>query len=117
MCCAGNQRGDAGSFTASIVRPPPPTTPRNGRVTAAPLPPAQGDFIDGVIEGSQPYGSWAAHLLDWSAAFEDERVLLVRFEEMKEDLPAVVRKVPPIPTPDPQPPLPSRAQSGPVGCC
>ena len=65
-----NQRGDGGTLDEPI-----------------------GSFVDGVIRGTQPYGSWARHIADWSAAFEDPRVLVVSYEEMKADLPAVVQRV------------------------
>ena len=65
-----NQRGDAGTLDEPI-----------------------GSFVDGVISGTQPYGSWASHIADWSTAFEDPRVLAISYEEMKADLHAVVQRV------------------------
>lgn len=65
-----NQRGDGGTLEEPI-----------------------GSFVDGVISGTQPYGSWASHIADWSTAFADPRVLVISYEEMKADLLAVVRRV------------------------
>jgi hypothetical protein len=65
-----NQRGDGGTLDEPI-----------------------GSFLDGVISGTQPYGSWAAHITDWSAAFEDPRVLVISYEQMKADLLSVVGRV------------------------
>ena len=55
--------------------------------------PADPRFAERSLRGDLPYGSWARHALEWSAAFDDPSVLFVRYEDMKADLPGVVRRV------------------------
>jgi len=65
-----NQRGDAGTYEGPLAA-----------------------FAADSVANTEPYGSWAAHVADWSHAVGDASVLVIRYEDMKTDLPAAV--VPP----------------------
>lgn len=65
-----NQRGDAGTFEGSLE-----------------------SFVQQIANRELPYGKWAAHVADWARAADDERVLFVRYDDMKADLAGVARRV------------------------
>jgi len=52
-----------------------------------------GAFHSDWIAGKMPFGSWADHLWSWDAAKHDERVLLVRYEDLLTDLKANVARI------------------------
>lgn len=51
-------------------------------------------FVDAFLEGSLPYGKWTDHVRSWLAASRtDKRVLLVKYEDLKGDLPGCVERI------------------------
>jgi len=55
-----------------------------------------GKFVDDWCSGAVAFGGWADHLNSWigkEGKGKDERVLVVEYEEMKKDLPEVLRKI------------------------
>jgi len=56
----------------------------------------QGTADEFAIEASRgklPYSSWARHVADWSKAISDERVLFIRYENLKSDLSGCIHKI------------------------
>ncbi|XRB02030.1 sulfotransferase [Pycnococcus provasolii] len=66
-----NQKGDAGTYDAGFDA-----------------------FFDDWIDGRLPYGKWFSHLTNWAdGAQSDERVLVVHYSEMLEDLASAVARI------------------------
>ena len=65
-----NQRGAAGTYEGTLA-----------------------EFAAEISDGTQPYGAWAAHVSDWSAAARDPAVLIVRYADLKRDAADVIRRV------------------------
>uniref|UniRef100_A0A7S4VMF6 Sulfotransferase domain-containing protein n=1 Tax=Ditylum brightwellii TaxID=49249 RepID=A0A7S4VMF6_9STRA len=52
------------------------------------------DFVhDFTHAGNMPYGTWSAHIKSWMKCSEDERVLVLSYEDLKKDLKGSVQKV------------------------
>ncbi|CAN2391563.1 sulfotransferase activity [Pristimantis euphronides] len=51
------------------------------------------DFFQDFMAGKVVWGSYFDHALDWNKHLEEDTILLVTFEEMKEDLEGSVRKI------------------------
>lgn len=53
-----------------------------------------GGFVDEFLRGDLPYGAWRLQVGSWlAAAKDDERVLVLSYEELKSDLLAAVRRI------------------------
>lgn len=50
-------------------------------------------FHSDWIAGKMPFGSWADHLWSWDASRQDERVLIVRYEDLLTDLKPNVARI------------------------
>lgn len=51
------------------------------------------DFVDRVLNYSDPFGSWQQHVLSWWTAARDHEVLFVRYEDLLAEPATEVRKV------------------------
>ncbi|HXQ72677.1 MAG TPA: sulfotransferase domain-containing protein [Pyrinomonadaceae bacterium] len=51
------------------------------------------EFFNQYISGKVGYGSWFAHVKDWWQRRNDPNVLFLTYEEMTEDLEAVIKKI------------------------
>uniref|UniRef100_A0A3B4AVU3 Sulfotransferase n=1 Tax=Periophthalmus magnuspinnatus TaxID=409849 RepID=A0A3B4AVU3_9GOBI len=51
------------------------------------------EFLDKFLEGKLAFGKWTDHIKSWKNAKLRDRIIYITYEEMKEDLPAVVRSL------------------------
>uniref|UniRef100_A0A8D2Q5A0 Sulfotransferase n=2 Tax=Varanus komodoensis TaxID=61221 RepID=A0A8D2Q5A0_VARKO len=51
------------------------------------------NFLEMFLTGDVVYGSWFDHVLSWEKLIHDKDTLFLFFEDMKRDLPTVVKKV------------------------
>ncbi|KAJ0000160.1 hypothetical protein NQD34_012002 [Periophthalmus magnuspinnatus] len=51
------------------------------------------EFLDKFLEGKLVFGKWTDHIKSWKNAKLRDRIIYITYEEMKEDLPAVVRSL------------------------
>uniref|UniRef100_A0A8C5QTY8 Sulfotransferase n=1 Tax=Leptobrachium leishanense TaxID=445787 RepID=A0A8C5QTY8_9ANUR len=50
-------------------------------------------FFNAYIEGKVIYGSYFDHVLDWNKHNDEENIMAVTFEDLKEDFPSELRKI------------------------
>ncbi|XP_072317319.1 sulfotransferase family 2, cytosolic sulfotransferase 3 isoform X2 [Eucyclogobius newberryi] len=51
------------------------------------------EFLDKFLDGKLAFGKWTDHVKSWKNAKLGDRIMFISFEEMKEDLPAAVRRM------------------------
>lgn len=51
------------------------------------------EFMDKFLNGNLAFGKWTAHVKSWKNAKLGDRIMYLTYEEMKEDLPAALRRI------------------------
>ncbi|KAK3745841.1 hypothetical protein QZH41_014930 [Actinostola sp. cb2023] len=51
------------------------------------------EFFEMFIENKVVYGSWYDHVLGWWAHRDDPKILFLKYEDMKKDLPCAVQQI------------------------
>ena len=51
------------------------------------------DYIEQFLQGEVPYGKYFDHVLSWWAHKDDDNVLVLKYEDMKKDLPSTVATI------------------------
>lgn len=51
------------------------------------------EFLDKFLEGKLVFGKWTDHIKSWRNASLGDRIMYITYEEMKEDLPAALRRI------------------------
>lgn len=51
------------------------------------------EFLDKFLEGKLVFGKWTDHIKSWRNTNLGDRIMYITYEEMKEDLPAAVRRI------------------------
>ena len=52
-----------------------------------------GEYLELFIEGKNAYGSWFDHVLGWWKHKDSPNILFIKYEDMKKDTPAVIKKI------------------------
>lgn len=51
------------------------------------------EFLDKFLEGKVVFGKWTDHIKSWRNTNLGDRIMYISYEEMKEDLPAALRRI------------------------
>ena len=51
------------------------------------------DYIEQFLQGEVPYGKYFDHVLSWWAHKDDDNVLILKYEDVKKDLPSTVATI------------------------
>lgn len=51
------------------------------------------EFLDKFLKGNLVFGKWTEHIKSWRKTSLGDRIMYITYEEMKEDLPAAVRRM------------------------
>lgn len=51
------------------------------------------EFLDKFLEGRLVFGKWTDHIKSWRNTNLGDRIMYITYEEMKEDLPAALRRI------------------------